>query len=79
MFVTISAATRERYSRRLCAFFVHVGIRGPRNVGRGTEGLSKEKEKEVTSFELINYLQNEDIQKSLGAMREQDLTIEKLA
>jgi hypothetical protein len=41
--------------------------------------LSKEKEKEVTSFELINYLQNEDIQKPLGAMREQDLTIEKLA
>jgi hypothetical protein len=41
--------------------------------------LSKEKEKEVTSFELINYLQKEDIQKSLGAMREQDLTIEILA
>lgn len=41
--------------------------------------MSKEKEKEVTSFELINHLQNEDIQKSFGTMREQDLTIEKLA
>jgi hypothetical protein len=59
--------------------FLSILILEARNVGRGTEGLSKEKEKEVTSFELINYLQNEDIQKSLGAMREQDLTIEKLA
>ncbi|HZB73160.1 MAG TPA: hypothetical protein VE378_00310 [Nitrososphaeraceae archaeon] len=29
LFVTNSAATRERYSRRLRAFFVHIGIRGP--------------------------------------------------
>jgi hypothetical protein len=35
--------------------------------GSGTEGLLKEKEKAVTPFELIiNYLQNEDIQKILG-------------
>jgi hypothetical protein len=42
--------------------------------------LSKEKEKEneVMSFELINYLENEDTQESLGAVREQDLRIEKL-
>lgn len=36
------------------------------------------KRKEITSFELINYLQNIDIQESLGAMREQHSTREKL-
>ena len=46
--------------------------------GSRIECLSKEKEKEVTSFELINYLENIDIQESLGAMREQHSTIEKL-
>jgi hypothetical protein len=45
-----------------------------------TEGLSKEKEKLVTPFELNNYLQNEDTQKILGCdeRREQHLNIEKL-
>ena len=58
--------------------FVHIGIEDTTNEEGGTEGLSKEKEKLVTPFELINYLQNEDIQKILCAMREQHLIIEKL-